>query len=110
MGEICSVCFEESGLLLISPVDEKMVCEDCLKRDELGVPRDRYSSGHSDDRCWAKVYGLTEDNAMAKAKRYIDRYPPQGYNTNISWQGWLTNENTGTKYYHVQLRRWHSCD
>lgn len=74
------------------------------------IPKDEYSSGHRDDRCWAKVYGSTEEEAMLKAKKYLGSYPPQGYNTNISWQGWLEDNKTGTKYYHIMLRRWHSCD
>jgi len=111
MGEICSVCFEESGLLLSSPVDGKMVCEDCLKRDKLGVPRDKYSSGNRDDLCFAKIYGLTQKEAETKAKRYYARYPVQGYSTHTRHSDWLDHlPGCKTRIFYIHVSRWHSCD
>lgn len=71
----------------------------------MKLPEDEYSSGNRDMDCWAKVYGKTEDEAMTKARRYLNCYPPRGYNTEIAWKGRLSNG-----VYMVHLKRWHSCD
>ena len=104
MGEICDVCFGESGLLLRSSLDGKMLCKDCLDRETLGVPRNEYSSGNRDDQCWAKIYGRTEEEAEAKKRKYFDTYPTRGYSTNVHSRGWLSG------YYYILIDRWHSCD
>lgn len=71
----------------------------------MDIPKDQFSSGQRDMDCWAKVYGTTEGEAMAKAKKYLSCYPVRGYNTEIAWKGQLENGA-----YMVHLKRWHSCD
>jgi len=104
MGEICSVCFKESSLLLNSALDSKMICSDCQGRERLGIPRDEYSSGNRDDQCWAKLYGCTKEEADKKREKYFDTYPTRGYNTHTHSEGWLNG------YYYILIDRWHSCD
>lgn len=67
------------------------------------VPKNEYSSGHSDYKCWAKVYGKTKEEAEKHRKKYFDDYPTQGYNTRVTEEGWLNG------YYYILIDRWHSC-
>jgi hypothetical protein len=71
----------------------------------MSIPEDQYSSGNRDDKCWAKVYGKTKEEAEAKMKDYFARYPIMGYSTSIASQGWHEDG-----YYYYYIKRWHSCD
>lgn len=111
MSEICDVCYSQSGQLRSSHLDDKMLCHDCVEREDLGIPRDEYSSGHSDNKCWAKIYGRTEEGARAKAKRYYGSYPVQGYSTHTHHCDWLDNlPGAKVRIFYIRISRWHSCD
>lgn len=73
------------------------------------LPIDRYSSGHTDRECWAKLYGKTETEAQAKKDKYFEEFPHQGYNTAVGQSGWVRDED-GPYYYHIYISRMHSCD
>lgn len=72
------------------------------------IPSDRYSSGHRDSECWAKLYGKTREIALAKQEKYLTDFPPQGYDTRAIFSDWVVD--SGTTYYFIHMTRMHSCD
>lgn len=86
--------------------------EDIVGTDDkpLSIPGDRYSSGHRDRDCWAKLYGSTRDIALAKQKKYFEDFPSAGYGTRVVSSDWVVDEASGKPYYFIHLARNHSCD
>lgn len=76
----------------------------------MKIPKDEYSSGNRDDQCWAKLYGFDKEDADKKRQKYLSNYPVFGYNTKTAWEGWIKDNNSGKRYYHIRMSRWHSCD
>jgi hypothetical protein len=74
------------------------------------TPKDKYSSGSRDSDCWAELHSKTKGEADAKRKEYLTTYPPMGYATTTDWEGWVTDRETGDRYYLIRMSRWHSCD
>ena len=76
------------------------------------IPKDEYSSGNRDDKCYARLYGKTKEEADAKREEYLATYPTCGYSTRAAYEGWELAFKTKTKEncYYILMRRCHSCD
>jgi hypothetical protein len=78
-----------------------------MTRPGFPVPKDAVGSG-SGVRGWvhATFYGEDMEEVEKKRKRYLEEYPPQGYDTHTI--GSIVKHPDG--YYYVQMKRWASCD
>jgi len=97
--------------LVASSIDSILAEVDDLMREQpKGIPGDRYSSGHRDSQCWAKIYGETKAIAEAKRDDYFRDYPTFGYSTNVITSKWVTDDPAHDPYYFIHIVRIHSCD
>lgn len=78
-----------------------------MARPGFPVPDDYIESG-AGKRCWVNCifYGDTIEEVAEKKRKYLKKYPPQGYSTNT-----VSNINRHPDgYYVLKVQRWSTCD
>jgi len=71
------------------------------------IPKDEIDSNYGARRwIFSTLYGETKEAVQEKCRKYMEEWPPQGYDTHI-----VTNKIYYSEkgYYFARVQRWSSC-